>query len=219
MSFILNLETSSKNCSVSLSSNGDLIDSFDLEDQNYRHSELLTSSIQNILTENNLNVEDLSAISVGIGPGSFTGLRIGLSVAKGLCYPHKINLISIPSLKILANSVSTRSENTISLINDKGNYYYISMYNNELDELFPAKIQLIDNDYMDSIIDTSTNIIVNTSDAFNFINKLVDNKVNVIKRTISSINMIELSHNSLNAQIFEDIAYIEPMYVKKPYVN
>ncbi|MFL2624662.1 MAG: hypothetical protein ACJ0O6_01510 [Candidatus Marisimplicoccus sp.] len=138
---------------------------------------------------------------------------------KDLCYPHKINLISIPSLKILANSVSTRSENTISLINDKGNYYYISMYNNELDELFPAKIQLIDNDYMDSIIDTSTNIIVNTSDAFNFINKLVDNKVNVIKRTISSINMIDLSHNSLNAQIFEDIAYIEPMYVKKPYVN
>ncbi len=219
MSFILNLETSSKNCSVSLSSNGNLIDSFDLEDQKYRHSELLTSSIQNILTENNLNVEDLSAISVGIGPGSFTGLRIGLSVAKGLCYPHKINLISISSLKILANSVSTRSENTISLINDKGNYYYISMYNNELDEIFPAKIQLIDNDYMDSIIDTSTNIIVNTSDAFNFINKLVGNKVNVIKRTISSINMIDLSHNSLDAQIFEDIAYIEPMYVKKPYVN
>ena len=219
MSFILNLETSSKNCSVSLSSNGDLIDSFDLEDQKYRHSELLTSSIQNILTENNLNVEDLSAISVGIGPGSFTGLRIGLSVAKGLCYPHKINLISISSLKILANSVSSRSENTISLINDKGNYYYISMYNNELDEIFPAKIQLIDNDYMDSIIDTSTNIIVNTSDAFNYINKLLGNKVNVIKRTISSINMIDLSHNSLNAQIFEDIAYIEPMYVKKPYVN
>jgi len=219
MSFILNLETSSKNCSVSLSSNGNLIDSFDLEDQKYRHSELLTSSIQNILTENNLNVEDLSAISVGIGPGSFTGLRIGLSVAKGLCYPHKINLISISSLKILANSVSSRSENTISLINDKGNYYYISMYNNELDEIFPAKIQLIDNDYMDSIIDTSTNIIVNTSDAFNYINKLLGNKVNVIKRTISSINMIDLSHNSLNAQIFEDIAYIEPMYVKKPYVN
>ena len=219
MSFILNLETSSKNCSVSLSSNGNLIDSFDLEDQKYRHSELLTSSIQNILTENNLNVEDLSAISVGIGPGSFTGLRIGLSVAKGLCYPHKINLISISSLKILANSVSSRSENTISLINDKGNYYYISMYNNELDEIFPAKIQLIDNDYMDSIIHTSTNIIVNTSDAFNYINKLLGNKVNVIKRTISSINMIDLSHNSLNAQTFEDIAYIEPMYVKKPYVN
>ena len=59
----------------------------------------------------------------------------------------------------------------------------------------------------------------NSDDAFNYINKLLDNKVNVIKRTISSINMIDLSYNSLNAQIFEDIAYIEPMYVKKPYVN
>ena len=104
MSVILNIETSSKNCSVCLSSKGNLVTSFDLEDEAYRHSELLTSSIQNILSENNLDVKDLSAISIGIGPGSFTGLRIGFSVAKGLCYPHNIKLIGISSLKIIANS-------------------------------------------------------------------------------------------------------------------
>ena len=85
MSFILNLETSSKNCSVCLSSKGKLIQSFDSEDDSYRHSELLTSSINDILNENNIGVKDLSAVSIGIGPGSFTGLRIGFSVAKGLC--------------------------------------------------------------------------------------------------------------------------------------
>ena len=84
MSTILNIETSSKNCSVCLSSNGELISSFDSEDITYKHSELLTSSIQNILNENNLSVKDLSAVSVGIGPGSFTGLRIGLSAAQEL---------------------------------------------------------------------------------------------------------------------------------------
>ena len=105
MSTILNIETSSKNCSVCLSSNGELISSFDSEDITYKHRELLTSSIQNILNENNLSVKDLSAVSVGIGPGSFTGLRIGLSVAKGLCYSHNIDLIGISSLKIIANSV------------------------------------------------------------------------------------------------------------------
>ena len=85
MSVILNIETSSKNCSVCLSSKGNLVTSFNLEDESYRHSELLTASIQNILNENNLDVSGLSAVSVGIGPGSFTGLRIGFSVAKGLC--------------------------------------------------------------------------------------------------------------------------------------
>ena len=93
MSLILNLETSSKNCSVSLSSNDELVSHFEMEDDKYRHSELLTSSIQDILSENNLNTKDLDAISIGVGPGSFTGLRIGFSVAKGLCYPNKTKLI------------------------------------------------------------------------------------------------------------------------------
>ena len=66
MSLILNLETSSKNCSVSLSSKGKLIDLIESEDENYRHSELLTTSIKDILSKNNLNVKSLDAISVGI---------------------------------------------------------------------------------------------------------------------------------------------------------
>ncbi|MDA0886007.1 MAG: tRNA (adenosine(37)-N6)-threonylcarbamoyltransferase complex dimerization subunit type 1 TsaB, partial [Bacteroidetes bacterium] len=98
MSLILNFETSSKNCSVTLSSKGELLSNFDLEDDKYRHSELLTTTIRDILSQNNLSVKDLSAVAIGVGPGSFTGLRIGFSVAKGLCYPHKINLIGISSL-------------------------------------------------------------------------------------------------------------------------
>ena len=132
MSVILNIETSSKNCSVCLSSKGNLVTSFDLEDEAYRHSELLASSIQNILNENNLDVSDLSAVSVGKGPGSFTGLRIGFSVAKGLCYPHNIDLIGISSLKTIANSVIKENKNIISLIKDKEEYYYILRYSNTL---------------------------------------------------------------------------------------
>ena len=152
MSIILNIETSSKNCSICLSSKGNLVTSFDLEDEAYRHSELLTSSIQNILSENNLDVSGLSAVSVGIGPGSFTGLRIGLSVAKGLCYPHNIDLIGISSLKIIANSVINENKNIISLIKDKGQHYYISKYSNDLKEVVEPKIKLIDRDYIFNIL-------------------------------------------------------------------
>ena len=219
MSVILNIETSSKNCSVCLSSKGNLVTSFDLEDEAYRHSELLTSSIQNILYENNLDVSGLSAVSIGIGPGSFTGLRIGFSVAKGLCYPHNIDLIGISSLKIIANSVVKENKNIISLIKDKGNHYYMSKYSNDLKEIVEPKIKLIDRDYIFNILDDNSVIVVNTDESNEFISDLVNEKIQVIKRTISSIDMISISHKSLEEKKFEDIAYIEPMYVKKPYVN
>ena len=219
MSVILNIETSSKNCSVCLSSKGNLVTSFDLDDEAYRHSELLTSSIQNILSQNNLDVSGLSAVSVGIGPGSFTGLRIGLSVAKGLCYPHSINLIGISSLKIIANSVINENKNIISLIKDKGQHYYISKYSNDLKEVVEPKIKLIDRDYIFNILDDDSVIVVNTDESNKFISDLVNEEIQVFKRTISSIDMISLSHKSLEEKKFEDIAYIEPMYVKKPYVN
>ena len=219
MSVILNIETSSKNCSVCLSSKGNLVTSFDLEDESYRHSELLTSSIQNILNENNLDVSGLSAVSVGIGPGSFTGLRIGFSVAKGLCYPHNIDLIGISSLKIIANSIIKKKKSIISLIKDKGEYYYISKFSNDLKEIVEPKIKLIDRNYIFKILDEESVIVVNTDESNEFISNLVNKETEVFKRTICSTDMISLSHKYLDEKKFEDIAYIEPMYIKKPYVN
>ena len=219
MSLILNLETSSKNCSVSLSSMGKLLSHFELEDDKYRHSELLTSTIQDILSNEKLNVKDLDAISIGVGPGSFTGLRIGFSVAKGLCYPNKIKLIGISTLKILANSIDSKSNNIIALINDKGNYFYLSKYNSELDELIPPSIEFIDQEFLNKMIDNSTTVVVNDSSSYHLIDKILNKKVNLIKNVISSSNMTSLSQKSFNNNKFEDIAYAEPVYVKKPYVD
>ena len=219
MSLILNIETSSKNCSVCLSSKGKLIQSFDSEDDTFRHSELLTSCIQDILSENNVDVKDLSVVSIGIGPGSFTGLRIGFSVAKGLCYPHNINLVGISSLKIIANSVIKENKNIISLIKDKGEHFYVSKYNSDLKEIIQPEIKLINSDYMNGIIDEKSMIVVNSDQSKEFISQIVKQKTKIISRTISSVDMISLSHKSFKEKKFEDIAYIEPMYVKKPYVS
>ena len=219
MSLILNIETSSKNCSVCLSSEGKLIQSFDSEDDTFRHSELLTSCIQDILSENNIAVKDLSVVSIGIGPGSFTGLRIGFSVAKGLCYPHNINLVGISSLKIIANSVIKENKNIISLIKDKGEHFYVSKYNSDLKEIIQPEIQLINSDYINGIIDEKSIIVVNSDQSKEFISQIVKQKTKIISRTISSVDMNSLSHKSFKEKKFEDIAYIEPMYVKKPYVS
>ena len=219
MSLILNIETSSKNCSVCLSSKGKLIQSFDSEDDTFRHSELLTSCIQDILSENNIDVKDLSVISIGIGPGSFTGLRIGFSVAKGLCYPHNINLVGISSLKIIANSVIKENKNIISLIKDKGEYYYLAKYKPDLTEIIKPKYQLINSENMSSVLDDNSIIVVSSNDAKEHLSKIVIRKKEIIKRSVSSIDMINISQKLFDQKKFEDIAYIEPMYIKKSYVS
>ena len=219
MSLILNFETSSKNCSVTLSSKGDLISNFDLEDDKYRHSELLTSTIKDILAQNNVSVKELSAVAIGIGPGSFTGLRIGFSVAKGLCYPHKINLIGISSLKILANSIKNDSGDIIPMINDKGNFYFLSTFENGLNEVGDPLIDQVDSNYIIRNIRENSTIVVNNQDSFNYINSIINDKVKLQYKPISSINMIDLSYRSYIEQKFEDLAYFEPLYIKKPYVS
>lgn len=219
MSLILNFETSSKNCSVSLSSEGKLISNFDLEDDKYRHSELLTSTIKDILTQNNISAKELSAVAVGIGPGSFTGLRIGFSVAKGLCYPHKINLIGISSLKILANSIKNDTGDIIPMINDKGNYYYLSTFENGLNEVGAPLLDQVDSDFINKNIKENSTIVVNNEESFKYINSIINDQVKLQYKSISSINMIDLSFVSFIEQKFEDLAYFEPLYVKKPYVT
>ena len=219
MSLILNFETSSKNCSVTLSSEGKLISNFDLEDDKYRHSELLTSTIKDILTQNNISAKELSAVAIGIGPGSFTGLRIGFSVAKGLCYPHKINLIGISSLKILANSIKNDSGDIIPMINDKGNFYYLSTFEYGLNEVGTPLIDQVDSNFINRNIKENSTIVVNNKESFEYINSIINDQVKLQYKSISSINMIDLSYASFIEQKFEDLAYFEPLYVKKPYVT
>ncbi len=219
MSLILNFETSSKNCSVTLSSKGELLSNFDLEDDKYRHSELLTTTIRDILSQNNLSVKDLSAVAIGVGPGSFTGLRIGFSVAKGLCYPHKINLIGISSLKILANSIKSDSEYIIPMINDKGDFYYLSTFENGLNELGTPLIDKVDSNFINRNIKEDSTIVVNNKESFEYINSIINDQVKLQYKPISSINMINLSYESFKEKRFENLAYSEPLYVKKPYIT
>lgn len=219
MSIILNIETSSKNCSVSLSSKGELLSNLDYEDEKFVHSEFLTSSIKKILNKHKFKVKDLSAVSIGVGPGSFTGLRIGFSVAKGLCYPHKINLIGIPSLKVLANSVNNGEEDIISLINDKGNYYYMSKFNDKLKEIIPANIELIDDNFFKKNFIDNSLLVVNSDNSYRYLKNFLGTNKKLIKSKVSSLHMSNLSQNEFNKQNFMDLAYAEPSYVKKPYVN
>ena len=172
-----------------------------------------------LLTKNNISAKELSAVAIGIGPGSFTGLRIGFSVAKGLCYPHKINLIGISSLKILANSIKNDSGDIIPMINDKGNFYYLSTFEYGLNEVGIPFIDQVDSNFINRNIKENSTIVVNNKESFEYINSIINDQVKLQYKPISSIDMIDLSYASFIEQKFEDLAYFEPLYVKKPYVT
>ena len=105
MIYILNIETSTKNCSVSIAQNGENIAIREMANEGYSHAELLHVFIEKLLEENGLKTKDLHAIAVSQGPGSYTGLRIGVSAAKGLCFAADIPLIAVETLTVLAHQV------------------------------------------------------------------------------------------------------------------
>ena len=106
MAYLLHIETATTNCSVALSQNGNLLHCIENNEADFRHSDHLHLFIEKLLKESNLQINQLSGVAVSMGPGSYTGLRIGVSTAKGLCYANDIPLISINTLEVLAEAYS-----------------------------------------------------------------------------------------------------------------
>ena len=220
MSYLLNIETSTTNCSVSLSFENNLIDYVERDSLNYSHSEHLHVFINELLNNNNIKFNQLNAVSVSRGPGSYTGLRIGLSAAKGLCYGLDIPLISISSLKILANSIKFDGF-IVSTMDARRDEIYSCIYDSNLNVIREEKPEIIDHE---SFIDISKNNkllfvgdgqfkckeLINTNDNFSF-------ESSILRPT--SKNMIDLAFSKFKNNDFEDLAYFEPKYLKEFRTN
>ncbi len=218
MSYILNIETSSKNCSVSLLKEDKIINVIEQEDDSYRHSELLTSFIDQILSKEKIKPENLSAVAIAKGPGSFTGLRIGFSVAKGICFPYKTPIIGINSLEILARSYKPKKDEYIlSLINDKNDSFYSMVLDSDYNEVEKPSVEVIDKNYISRYGKLNSLVIVcNTKSIKEIIN---EKSVKIEVNSISAKHMENMSKQNFDKKNFEDLAYFEPMYIKKPYVD
>ena len=148
MVYILHLETSTKVCSVALSLNGNLIALKENEEDGYSHGENLTLFIQDVLKQASISVKELNAVSVASGPGSYTGLRIGVSTAKGLCYPLNIPLIAIDSLTSLKEIAKEKHPNytLCSLIDARRMEVYNLFYSSSNELLKPISADIIEKD-------------------------------------------------------------------------
>ncbi len=120
------LETATRNCSVALIKDNVLVDVFEREETEFVHAEALHQMMKDLLDRNNQKPTDLTGIAVGIGPGSYTGLRIGVTAAKGLAYALNIGLIPITTGELLVNSVGSENGFTpVALIDARRNEAYV----------------------------------------------------------------------------------------------
>ena len=216
MSYILHIETATKVCSVSLSSDGELVQIREFKDEGYSHGEQLTILIQNVLELQRITAESLSAVSVSAGPGSYTGLRIGVSTAKGLCYALNIPLISIGTLESMAEvaRVAYPDFNLCPMIDARRMEVFSLITNFEEDILKPVSADILDeNSY------TEFEPFVCFGDGAKKMAELW-NERNILfdlELEPSAKGQVHTAYQKFLKQEFEDVAYFEPAYLKEFY--
>jgi tRNA threonylcarbamoyladenosine biosynthesis protein TsaB len=220
MSLILAIETAVDICSVALIKGNEII-AFQESSEGKSHASLLTVFIDELLKKNKISVTDLSAVSVSKGPGSYTGLRIGVSAAKGLCYGAGIKLLGINTLQIMACSFLSQYK-----IDNTSNILLCPMIDARRQEVYTGFFDINGNERSD------TRAVIISEDSFK--DELDHNLVyffgngsgkckDIIKHTnarfVDNISplakyMVGLSYSAFNSGHFEDIAYFEPFYLK-----
>jgi len=214
LAYILSIETATTNCSVSLSKNGETLYLKEDYGNGYSHAEKLHAYIHDVLDAEKIKPEHLSAIAVSKGPGSYTGLRIGVSAAKGLCYALNIPLISVSTLEALAHQVKNSKGLIIPMLDARRMEVYSAIYDSKFKEVRKIDAEIIDEasfaDLLNSNIITfigsgveKTKEIITHKNAF-----FVENKLP------SSNEMSALAFKKYKKSNTEDVAYFEPFYLK-----
>jgi len=223
MALILILETSTEVCSVSLLKDGILFD-FIESDEGQNHARLVTVFAENILSRNKLQPNELDAIAVSKGPGSYTGLRIGASTAKGICYAANIPLIAVGTLEAMAKHVAL-NRNQFGIPDDKLILFCpmidarrMEVYSMLLDEdgnvLKPITAEIIDDSFLANELSNKQVVFFGNGSAK--CEKVIKSPNALFLPNIkaSARHMVELVWQAYNNNHFEDVAYFEPFYLK-----
>lgn len=213
MSYILNLETATKNCSVSLAKNGETILCKEIAEQGYSHAEKLHVFINDVVNEIGISMSDLAAIAVSQGPGSYTGLRIGVSAAKGLCYALEIPLIAIDTLTSLAYKVIFTDGLIVPMIDARRMEVYSAIFNFNKEMIREVQAEILTEESFAGVTETIYFIGDSNEKAKSVLNQpnfvFIDDVVYPSAHEMSSI-----SFDKFQKKDFVDVAYFEPYYLK-----
>lgn len=214
MSYILNIETATTNCSVSLSKEGETFILKEDYGNGYSHAEKLHVYIEDVLNQAKLTLKDIDAIAISKGPGSYTGLRIGVSTAKGLCFAADKPLISIATLEALAHQVKADNGVIIPMLDARRMEVYSAIFDANYKEIRETRAQVLEETSFSSYLEQGKvyfvgNGVEKTKTLINHPNAIF------IEGKLPSANeMSSLAYNKHKKDDIEDVAYFEPYYLK-----
>lgn len=220
MPLILQIDTATSNAIISISQNEDILRSLTNNNQK-EHASFLQSGIKEILHKSNIDIRQLSAVSVTAGPGSYTGLRVAMASAKGICYALQIPLITLNTLEVMALSV-------IQQTNEPGLYFYCPMidagrmevftalFDENLIEIMPPCALILQQESFDEFMQKKP-IIFCGNGAEKFIN--ISNKSDLLYMDVpdKASALTSLSLQKFKQNIFADLIKSEPLYLKQFY--
>lgn len=214
MAIVLNIETATTNCSVSLSKDGETLVLKEDNSPGYSHAETLHVFIDDVFKISKIKPSEIDAVAVSKGPGSYTGLRIGVSTVKGLCFALNKPLIAIDTLESLAHQVSAEDGYIVPMLDARRMEVYSAIYNSKLELQREIRAEIL--------IEESFKKLLKTDKVY-FIGSGVEktkglmqhpNAVFIEDKLPSANEMALLAELKYQISDTEDVAYFEPYYLK-----
>ena len=220
MSCILNIETSTNVCSVALSQDGvSLYEDVNMEGPS--HAQVLAGYVKNAVSFADSHAIPIDAIAISKGPGSYTGLRIGVSEAKGVAYGRDAKLLSVPTLKLLTVPILLGHEELpedallCPMIDARRMEVYCALYDRALNEVVQTQALVIDSDSFKDYLDKQL-IYFMGNGADKCVETIQHPNAHFIKNIVPRAkNMIPLAEMAMAKEQIEDVAYFEPFYLKE----
>ncbi len=217
MANILNIDSSGSVASICISQN-DVILAYSKNEQRLDHAVWLHQAINDAFKDINLSIQELDAIAVSNGPGSYTGLRLGMATAKGLCYALKKPLICVPTLKVMA--LAAREDQLADyyhpMIDARRMEVFTAVYNNKLEELEKAKAIVLEDNCLKEWLEKGQTI-VSGDGALKASSLHTHDNFILSKVETNASHMRTLSLQLLKDKNWADLAYCEPFYLKEFY--
>ncbi|NPA43552.1 MAG: tRNA (adenosine(37)-N6)-threonylcarbamoyltransferase complex dimerization subunit type 1 TsaB [Chlorobi bacterium] len=215
MSKFLLIETSTRNCSVALADDDRIVASKDMAPDRYSHAEKLHPCMEELLYSTGWHPGDLDAVAVGKGPGSYTGLRIGVSAAKGLAYALDIPLLSAGSLEILARGVKATEGFIVPMIDARRMEAYTAVFDHRYWPVREIKAEILDEQSFREFLERGP--VYFAGDATDKAREVIRHPRAVFTshRYPRAADMLPLVLEKWEKREFEDIAYFEPFYLKE----
>jgi tRNA threonylcarbamoyladenosine biosynthesis protein TsaB len=226
MPFILNIDTATESASIALSDGAEVSGSMENRDQK-DHAAWIHQAIGQLLKDHNVTVQQLAALAVTAGPGSYTGLRVGMATAKGICYALRIPLITVSTLKVMAvagiETIKAEGKDASAylfcpMIDARRMEVFTAVYNAGLDEVVKQQAMVLNENSFIEQLEQAPVVFFGSGNA-KF--RTITNHSNAIFIEVhhDARHLARLSHERFTAGEFDNPAYAEPAYLKEFYTH